>query len=174
MTSVGLDELKKLINEAALTRIELKKTVSETEGALNREQRRLRVAQWFIVRLFTKRAVPRLAEKVYAAELALASAQQQLAGCSFEIDFAFDQPTLNAFAAVVRSFEALSKSQKIWDVTASVLANRFVERTIADQRVTRKPVTLGISRSEIIDTNHTLFASRTPMETTFTFTLASS
>jgi hypothetical protein len=154
MTSVGLDELKKLINEAALTRIELKKTVSESQGTLDRERRRLRLAQWFIVRLFTKRAVPRLMEKVHGAELALASAQQQLAGCSVEIDFAFDQPTLNAFAAVVRCFEALSNCQRIWDVTASVLANRFVERTIANQRVTRKPVTLGISRSEIIDTTH--------------------
>jgi Bacterial SH3 domain len=154
MTSVGLDDLKKLINEAALTRIELKKTVFESEGALNRKQRRLRLAQWFIVRLFTKRAVPRLVEKVHAAELTLASVQQRLAGCSVEINFAFDQPTLNAFAAFVRCFEALSKSQKIWDVTASVLANRFVERTIANQHVTRKPVTLGISRSEIIVTDH--------------------
>jgi hypothetical protein len=71
-----------------------------------------------------------------------------------EIDFAFDQPTLDAFAAVVRSFDALAKCQKIWDVTASVLANRFVERTTATESVTRKLIALSISRSEIVDTNY--------------------
>jgi hypothetical protein len=66
----------------------------------HREQRRLRLAQLFIVRLFTKHAVPRLLENVHDAEVALASAEQQLAGCSVEIDFAFDQATHNAFAEV--------------------------------------------------------------------------
>jgi Protein of unknown function (DUF4236)/Bacterial SH3 domain len=154
MTSAGLDELKKLINEAALKRIELNETVSENEDALHREQRRLRRAQWFIVRLFTRRAVPRLVEGVNAAESSLASARQQLAGCSVEIDFAFDQQTLNTFAALVRSFEVLTKSQKIWDITASVLANRLVERTIASHSVKRELVALRISRSEIIDASY--------------------
>jgi hypothetical protein len=39
---------------------------------------------------------------VNAAESSLASARQQLAGCSVEIEFAFDQQTLNTFAALVR------------------------------------------------------------------------
>jgi Protein of unknown function (DUF4236)/Bacterial SH3 domain len=146
--------LKKLINEAALKRIELNETVSENEEVLHREQRRLRRAQWFIVRLFTRRAVPRLVEGVNAAESSLASARQQLAGCSVEIDFAFDQQTLNTFAALVRSFDVLTKSQKIWDITASVLANRLVERTIASHSVKRELVALRISRSEIIDASY--------------------
>src|SRR6266446_612434 len=140
LTSAGLDELKKLINEASLKRIELNATVSVNQKALEHEQRRLRHARWFIVRLFTRRAIPRLAEKVNAAENALADTRQQLMGCSVEIDFAFDPPTLNAFAALVRSFDSLAKCHKIWDVTASVLANRFVERTIARHTLTRKLV----------------------------------
>jgi hypothetical protein len=152
MTSAGLDELKKLINEASLKRIELRSTVSQSEVTLDRERRRLHHAQWFIVRLFTRRALPKLREKVHEAACSLTIARQRLAGCSVEIDFAFDPVTLNSFAALVRSFEGLTKSQKIWDVTASVLANRFVERTIAHHSLTRKLVGLSISRSEIIDT----------------------
>jgi hypothetical protein len=154
LTSAGLDELKKLINEAALERIKLNATVSANEKALEHEQQRLRYARWFIVRLFTRRAILRLVERVNAAEATLTDTRQQLRGCSVEIDFAFDQPTLNSFAALVRSFDALIKCQKIWDVTASVLADRFVERTIASQNVTRKIVTLSISRSEIVDTDY--------------------
>jgi Protein of unknown function (DUF4236) len=91
MTSAGLDELKKLINEADLKRIELDTTVSLNEKTLNREKWRLRRAQWFIVRLFTQGAIPKLVEKVSAAETALAQAQQQRAGCSIEIDL----PSIN-------------------------------------------------------------------------------
>jgi hypothetical protein len=154
MTSAGLDELKKLINEAALKRIELDATVSLNEKALAREKWRLRLAQWFIVRLFTQAAIPKLVEHVDAAEHALAQSQQQLAGCSIEIDFAFDQSTLNAFAALVRSFDPLAKCQKKWDITASVLANRLVERTFAKYNITRQIISLGIKRSEIIDTTY--------------------
>jgi hypothetical protein len=154
LTSAGLDELKKLINDAALKRIELNATVSVNEKALEYEQRRLNHARWFIVRLFTRRAIPRLVEKVNAAEIAFADARQQLAGCSIEIDFAFDQSTSNAFAALARSFDALAKCQKIWDITASVLANRYVERTIARHNLTRTFVALSVSRSDIIDTNY--------------------
>jgi hypothetical protein len=136
LTSAGLDELKKLINEAALKHIELNAALSANAQTVEHALRRLRHAQWFLVRLFTRRAIPKLVEKANAAENELAQTQQQLAGCSVEIDFAFDQPTLNCFAALVRSFDALAKCQRIWDVTSSILANRSVERTIATHSLT--------------------------------------
>ena len=153
LTSVGLDELKKLINEAALRRVELIATVSAAARVLQKAQRRLRHARWFIVRLFTIKALPRLAERVVAAEEILTGTRQKLAGCSVEIEFAFDQTTLDTFAALVRGFQRMAGCQRIWDITASIATNRFLERTTAQHRITRKPVRLNISRSEIIDTN---------------------
>jgi Protein of unknown function (DUF4236) len=154
LTSVGLDELKKLINEAALRRVELTATVSADARVLQKAERRLRHARWFIVRLFTIKALPRLAERVVAAEGTLTDTRQKLAGCSVEIEFAFDQTTLNTFAALVRGFQSMAGCQRIWDITASIATNRFIERTTAQHRITRKPVRLDISRSEIIDTNY--------------------
>ena len=100
MISVGLDELKKLINEAAAKNIELTAAVTARENSLRRAQWHLQRAQWFIVRLFTKLAIAKLVNQVTSAEDALAHAREQLAGCSVEIDFAFDESTLNAFAAL--------------------------------------------------------------------------
>jgi hypothetical protein len=74
MTSAGLDELKKLINEAAVKHIELTMTVAANEDSLRRAQSRLRRVQWFIVRLFTKQAIPKLVVEVTGAEDALAQA----------------------------------------------------------------------------------------------------
>lgn len=154
LTSVGLDELKKLINEAALRRVELTETVSADARVLQKTQRRLGHARWFIVRLFTIKSLPRLAEHVVSAEEILADTRQKLAGCSVEIEFAFDQTTLNAFAALVRGFQSMAGCLGIWDITASIATNCFIERTTAQHRITRKPVELNISRSEIIDTNY--------------------
>lgn len=153
LTSIGLDELKKLINEAAVRRVELTTAASLDVLALQKEERRLKRARWFIVRLFTTRSLPKLADRVAAAEATLEETRRNLAGCSIEIEFAFDEPTLSAFAAVVREFESISGCQKIWDITAATATNRFVERTTATQRIARKPVRLNFSRSEIIDTN---------------------
>jgi len=154
LTSVGLDELKKLINEAASRHVELTATVSADACVLRKGQRRLRHARWFIVRLFTIKSLPRLAERVAAAEQTLTDTREKLAGCSVEIEFAFDQPTLNAFAALVRGFESMAGCRKIWDITASIATYRFVERTTAQHSITRKPVRLNFSRSDIIDTNY--------------------
>jgi hypothetical protein len=154
MTSVGLDGLKKQINKAAAKHIELTTTVAARESSLRRAQWHLQCAQWFIVRLFMKRAIPKLGNQVTSAQDALAQAREQLAGCSVEIDFAFDESTLNAFAAVIRSFEALIGCQKVWDITDSVAANRFAQRTIAEHNVARTLAALSFSQSEIIDTNH--------------------
>ena len=154
MTSAGLEELKKLINEADAKRIELIATVSQSEHAFGRAERRLRLAQWFIIRLFTRGSLPKLVQLATEAASALTSARQQLAGCSVEIDFAFDDSTLNSFAALVRSFKSLAASQKIWDITASVLANRFVERTVAHHNVSRTLANLSFGQSDIIDTKY--------------------
>ncbi len=154
LTSVGLDELKKLINEATLQRVELTGAIAVDTRALREAERRLQHARWFIVRLFTTRSLPRLSERVVTAEATLDGTRRKLAGCSIEIEFAFDQPTLGAFAALVREFEGLTGCQKIWDITASVATDRFVERTTADHRIIRKPVRLNFSQSEVIDTNY--------------------
>jgi hypothetical protein len=154
LTSVGLDELKKLINEAAVRSVELTTAASADALALKKAERRLRHARWFIIRLFTSRSLPKLADSVAAAEATLDETRRNLAGCSIEIEFAFDEPTLSAFAAVVREFESISGCQKIWDITAAISTNRLIERTTATQRISRKPVKLNFSSSKIIDTNY--------------------
>jgi len=154
MTSEGLGELKKLINEAAVRRLALTGKVSADEQSVSRAQRRLRLAKWFIIRLFTQRKIPKLVGRISGAEIALTDSRRQLAGCSVEIDFAFDQPTLDAFSALVRSFEGLLGCQRIWDITSSVVTNRFAERTIAQHSITRKSVGLSFLQSQIIDTHY--------------------
>lgn len=154
LTSQGLGELKKLINEAARTRRDLQRELADSERAVTRARWRLQCACLFILRIFTHGSIPRLLAELAAAQTTLDAARRRLEGCAIDIDFAFDAPTLESYAALIRTFTGLSGCQRIWDVTASVLTNRFVERTTATHRLARKVATLKTARSDIVRTEH--------------------
>ena len=154
LTTPGLGELKRLINEAQVRRNVLISVVSGRRRALAKAQGRLQLAQAFIIRLFTAKAVPGLAEAAQAAEDQLDQSQAELAGCFIEIDFGFDDATLNSYAALIRSFEALSSCSRIWDVTSTRATNRIAERTVAHNAVSRAPVSFELTSSAIVKSKH--------------------
>ncbi|HEY2034427.1 MAG TPA: SH3 domain-containing protein [Rhizomicrobium sp.] len=150
MTSEGLGELKRLINEAALHRITLSETLQTDEFAFARAKRKLALARAFIVRLFTQRMIPRLAIQAKDAGEKLEDTRAQLDECYVDIDFGFDAAAEGTFAAMCRSFEVLRSSQRIWDITATAATDRVKERTTATQSISRTPVQFSFSQVDII------------------------
>ncbi|MGA7454711.1 MAG: DUF4236 domain-containing protein [Rhodoplanes sp.] len=150
MTSTGLEDFKRLINEAALRRVTLVSCVAQGKHQLEETKKRLRRAQRFLVRLFMRKRIPRLAHAVQEASAKLTEDRAELAACEIEVDFAFDDVTLNAFAALVRAYESLRGCAAIWDITNTVIANRRVLRTTADELVNRNRVQLEFGTSAII------------------------
>jgi Protein of unknown function (DUF4236) len=152
LTSPGLEEFKRLINEATLRRMTLSQCVTDRGEELVESERSLRNAQRFLIRLFySNNKTARLADNVREKRLNLREAQADLAKCAIDVDFAFDQATFDAFAALLRVFDELRSSAFIWDITGSVDTNRVKERTLATQTVSRIPVKLALAKSEIID-----------------------
>lgn len=151
ISSPGLGELKRLINEAAVQRLTLTRVIAETEQRLQQARRRLDNAQRFFVRLFTQKQIPRLASDVRELSIKLQDEQAQLAGCEIDVSFAFDDATLNSFAALVRAYEELRQCAAIWDITSSVATNRVAERTVATNTLTRTAVRFDFGSSEIIN-----------------------
>lgn len=154
MTSAGLEELKRLINEAAMRRVMLARNLAQSERQFEETKERLHKAQRFLVRLFMQKRIPRLTQEVQEANSKLAGERAELAACKIEIDFAFDDATLNAFAALVRTYESLRGCAAIWDITNSVVANRKVLRTVANKAVARTPVQLEFGSSNTIDSKY--------------------
>jgi Protein of unknown function (DUF4236) len=150
LTSAGLGELKRLINEAAVRRAALRDQLVKAEKALSRASGRLARAQFIVIRLFTEKAIPRLVDAANKASDERDDVGAQLEGCFVEVDFAFDDATRDSYAALVRSFEALRTAQRIWDVTATSAINRFAERTVASTAIRRVPVAFDFADSEII------------------------
>ncbi|HUO11819.1 MAG TPA: hypothetical protein VMU37_03595 [Caulobacteraceae bacterium] len=154
LTSAGLGELKRLINEAAVRRVTLRGQLVKAEKALSRASGRLARAQFLVIRLFTEKAIPRLVEAANKASDEHDEVGAQLDGCFVEVDFAFDDATRDSYAALVRSFEALRTAQRIWDVTATSAINRVAERTVASTAIRRVPVAFDFVDSEIVHSQY--------------------
>jgi hypothetical protein len=149
-----LDELKQLINHAAARHAELRAELVRRTDALNRAARRLRRAEFFIIRLFTERSIPNLVDAANLANDELDEARAHLEGCFVEVDFAFDGGTNESYAALIRAFEDVRTAQRIWDITATAGVDRVRQRTTAFNAITRVPVSFGFSDSEIIRTTY--------------------
>lgn len=154
LTSPGLGELKRLINEAALKRRQLVTAVSEDQRLLDDSIRKLQFAQTFIVRIFTQNAVTQLAQAVADARETLEAREIELEGCVIEVDFSFDDASLVSYAALVRGFESLATCQRIWDVTAVQSTNQVLERTLATTALSRTLVTFDFTAPEIVKSAH--------------------
>jgi len=154
LTSPGLGELKRLINEAAVKRRELAAQVETERRRLARAAGRLRFARTFIIRIFTRKSVPRLAASVEHAREQLDSTTAAAEGCFIEVDFGFDEKTLSSYAALVRSFEAVTSCQRIWDITSVSQTNRVAERTVATRSFSRTPVSFDFMTPNIVKSKH--------------------
>lgn len=152
LTSEGLGDLKKLINEADARKGAAKMKLGAAEHARVVAEQRLNSALRFIVRLFLWSAIPTRQQEVIDLDRKVAEARVELEGSHIDLDFAFDQPTLDAYDALRRAHARLRASGMIWDVTAAFLTNQVAERTTAATRVDRTPVRLSETASDLLNT----------------------
>jgi hypothetical protein len=150
LTSPGLGELKRLINEATIKRRELTSAVAADRRNLDAAERKLSFARSFIIRIFTRRSIPRLASTAAQAQANLADRAAELEGCVIQVDVAFDEATHSSYAALVRAFEGASRAHRIWDVTAQQVTDRIKERTTAATSVSRTPAPFDYTVPEIV------------------------
>lgn len=150
LTSAGLSELKRLINEAAVRRTELKIQTAGAKTALEKSERRLKNARRFIIRIFTRNKISSLISEIDNAKKNLDEAELALQGCAIDVDFAFDDTVTNAFAALARTYDELTNCETVWDITNFVSTNRAAERTIATSSINRIEIRLSSGQSEIM------------------------
>lgn len=153
LTSQGLGELKLLINEVAAKRRELQSLLAVERRQLKKASGRLRAAEFWVVRLFTGKVIPRLAAAANAAHDAVAQTEGELDGCFVQVDFGLDGATEQSFRELVVAFEQLKTAHKIWDVTATSSVNRVAERTTASTAYRRTPVTFDFADRVIVQTS---------------------
>ncbi|WP_246709226.1 SH3 domain-containing protein [Mesorhizobium sp. NZP2077] len=152
LTSPGLADLKKLINEADALRKRLEQELADAEKKRKRAEIRLNRSLWLIARLFNWRRIPHLQAKVLEERNNVDKLEASLNDVIVNLEFDFDQNMIEKYQRDFESdFRKATQSAKIWDVTASYFADKFKQRTVANHMVERKTINFGFGNSEIVN-----------------------
>jgi hypothetical protein len=152
LTSPGLENLKRFINEAANRKASASRKVATAEMDVQDAERSYRFALSVLIRLLKWRQLPALRQNVISKRTELVTAQEEREGCHIDLDFAFDAETFSAFSQLQQAYARLRTCSRIWDITTTAKTNRFAQRTTATEAIDRKTVRLDYAQDGIIST----------------------
>jgi hypothetical protein len=182
LTTPGLGSLKDLLLRSQTERAEADKNLEKaneyllaSKSARDEAQSKCDRAEQTVARLkaswFRRFRSGRIAQKEMEAEQArrrivdvdsyLAHAhelkelaEQRCAELYVDLDFGLSGAAHAAWTRLTKAFETLSKSEKVWDITASRAKRRGEERSVATEIVDRTPTTISFSNLPIVQSEY--------------------
>lgn len=150
LTSDSLVELRDLIHQARTQRGEIEADLKEARQQFDAQSTELNRRQRSLFRMFYKRRIAELEEAVPETEAEIERLTEWQGSTHIDISFETSETAQKAYGALVRAFETLKASKLIWDITSDRNTNRVIERTSATRTVTRTPVKLDYSSSDLV------------------------
>lgn len=124
LTSASLADLKQLILEARKRRIDLQGQLKIAIRARNAAYRWHWFRSRFPLRFLGAKGAEAAAEKSTERQVALEAVANALSSCFMRLSFQMPPQMAKAWEDLQAAHEALSRVQKIWDVTAEVAVDR--------------------------------------------------
>ena len=150
LTSNSLIELRDVIAQARSQRHEVDEDLAQAKALQQSELDELDRRRRSLFRFFFRRRI----EQLEAALPDTAAEVERLQGWheATHIDIRFETTDLakKAYAALVRAFDSLRGSSAIWDITSDRGTHRVIERTSASRMLTRHPVVVDFSASDLV------------------------
>lgn len=150
LTSPSLVPLRDLITKARQQRAEViadlrDAAVEEAKQSGELVRRKTSLFRWF----YKRRIVELEAElPIIQAEISRLVSWEE--NTKVSVTFETNDASQRAYASLVRAFDALRTSVKIWDITADMATDQFSERTLASRSVNRHAVTFDFSSTDLI------------------------
>lgn len=150
LTSDSLIELRDLIAQARTQRSEINADLNEATEMYARDANDLERRQRSIFRFLYKKRIAALEESVpeTATEVERLTEWRESTHIDLTIDTSMEAQ--KAYASLVRAFDALRGSAKIWDITSDRHGNRIIERAYASRTIERTPTTLDYVGSDLV------------------------
>lgn len=150
LTSDSLVELRDVIAQARSQRHEIEFDLSQARALHQSEFDGLERRRRSFFRFFYKRRIAELEAALPETESEIQRLEAWLDSTHVEIRFETSDTAKKAYAALVRAFEALRTSSRIWDITSDRDTHRVIERTSATRTLTRHPAAVGFSTSDLV------------------------
>jgi len=150
LTSDSLIELRDVIAQARNQRHEIDEDLSQARTLHLSQSEELDRRQRSLFRFFYKRRIAELDAAVPESAAEIERLEAWLQSTHVEIEFETSDAAKKAYAAMVRAFDALRTSARIWDITSDRQTHRVIERTAASRTLTRHPVAIEFSASDLV------------------------
>lgn len=150
LTSHGLLEVRDLIAQTRSQHEEISADLAEAQGVHGRDLAELDRRSRSLFRVFYKRRIAELEISVAEAEQEIQRLSEWQQSTHVDVSFEASEIAQKAYGALVRQFEILRGCARIWDITSDRIGNRVVERSYASRTITRTPVTLEFSTSDLV------------------------
>ncbi|MDB5679365.1 DUF4236 domain-containing protein [Sphingomonas bacterium] len=150
LTSHSLVELHELIAQARAQRQEVENDLKEAGGLLDRDTADLDRRSRSLFRMFYKRRIAELQESVPETEAEIARLEEWKASTHIPLSFETSDDAKRAYGSMVRAFDTLRGSNRIWDVTFDRDVHRVIERSSASRTLDRRPVDVDFASSDLI------------------------
>jgi len=141
IAEIGMQELQQLIldtyNERKTLEVEL---AHRSRAFMWRNLYAKSLARPLLTILFMRRAKRKLADWIGGWKAKVDEIQAIIDGHGLQFDWSLSPEVVERFETVVDSFDQISRSKVIWDITGSRAVNRLVERSNAHRAVDRVEV----------------------------------
>lgn len=150
LTSHSLIELRDMIAQARSQRAEIQTDLQEAKQLFTKQSLELdrRRASWF--RFMMKKKIAALEEAVPETEAEVNRLTGWMETTHIDINFDTGDEAKRAYASLVRAFDKLRTSAKIWDITSDRYGDRVAERSAASRTIERTPVALDFVASDLV------------------------
>lgn len=138
IAEIGMQDLQQLIldtyNDRQTLDIEL---AHRTRAFRWRNLFAMLLARPVLTILFLRKAKQRLADRIGRWKAQVDEIQTIIGGHGLQFDWSLSPQVVERYESVIDSFNQVSRSQVIWDITGSRAVNRLVERSNAHRAVDR-------------------------------------
>jgi hypothetical protein len=150
LTSESLRELRNMIAEARSQRSEIEGDLKQAEALHKSQSSDLERRKRSLSRYFYKRRIAELEIALPETNAEVERLKQWLDATHVEIKFETNDAAKKAYASLVRAFDVLRTSSRVWDITSDRSTHRVIERTAASRMLTRDLVAVDFSTSDLV------------------------
>ncbi len=144
ITSQDMEGVKQAIFTARHERADLKNDISNMHSVIFKTKFKRFISYLLIYGLLNKKVVEKINVDLENQKQTLKGLGECLENCFVNIDVGFDDEIKTRYNAIVATFNDLTTSHKIWDVTSAYAQNTVVTRSSASTVIQKKDVRFSL------------------------------
>ncbi|CAM4109663.1 hypothetical protein [Pseudoalteromonas byunsanensis] len=142
LSSQSLNELKSTLTEIEGSKSKLESEIKATNEQLKKQESELSWINWFPLKLFFQSKIESKKQAIAKTSEVLRKKEQDYENHTLGLEVELTDQLEAAFGTLDDRFSEVLNIKKVWDITTSQSIDRVAERTVANNVIERKEISL--------------------------------